>query len=523
MGGEVAKQWQMLAGRTVAEHSVAAFRRALPAIRIVVVVPPGNSAASALFPGCLCVEGGDQRAASVRAGLEALATDPPDLVLIHDAARPMVGAGVIARVVAALDSAPGAAPGLAVSDALWRGTDGRVTGTADRTGLWRAQTPQGFTFPAILAAHRAHPGGAADDVAVALAAGIAVALVEGDDANLKLTTPADMARAEKMMEPGMDMRVGQGFDVHAFGPGDQVTLCGVSIGYGRGLVGHSDADVGLHAVCDAVYGALSEGDIGRHFPPSEARWKGADSMTFLAHAGRLARDRGYRVSQIDVTLICEAPKIAPMPQRCRRQWRRSCWRRRTASRSRRPRLSGWALPAAAKASRRWPWRRWCGRDAADRLDVRRRSAAARSGHLGITGGAAAGLGNRGSWRSLGPGGGVLVVIGLGWWATTAELRRSAETDPSWIVVDEVAGQWLALLPVVFGAAMNAMPYLRLWPGWLAALLLFRLFDIWKPGPVGWADRQHGAFGVMLDDLIAGGLAALGVIVMAGVAHGILMR
>jgi 2-C-methyl-D-erythritol 4-phosphate cytidylyltransferase/2-C-methyl-D-erythritol 2,4-cyclodiphosphate synthase len=194
-----------------------------------------------------------------------------------------------------------------------------VTGTADRAGLWRAQTPQGFRYEAILDAHRLHPGDAADDVAVALAAGIEVALVAGDERALKLTTPADMERAAALLEgPGMglsDVRVGQGFDVHAFGPAsasvDHVTLCGVRVPHGRGLAGHSDADVGLHALCDAIYGALGQGDIGRHFPPSEAEWKGADSMRFLVHAAGLARAAGYRVGQADVTLICERPKIGP--------------------------------------------------------------------------------------------------------------------------------------------------------------------------------------------------------------------
>jgi len=184
-------------------------------------------------------------------------------------------------------------------------------GTTDRTGLWRAQTPQGFRFDAILAAHRAHPGGAADDVEVARVAGLDVAIVPGDERNLKITGPEDFERAERYLRDAMDIRTGNGFDVHAFGPGDRVVLCGIGIPHGQGLQGHSDADVGMHALTDAIYGALAEGDIGRHFPPTDPQWKGADSAVFLDHAVRLAAGRGYRVANGDVTLICERPKIGP--------------------------------------------------------------------------------------------------------------------------------------------------------------------------------------------------------------------
>jgi 2-C-methyl-D-erythritol 4-phosphate cytidylyltransferase/2-C-methyl-D-erythritol 2,4-cyclodiphosphate synthase len=199
-----------------------------------------------------------------------------------------------------------------VTDALWRGDDLRVTGTQDRTGLWRAQTPQAFHFDAILAAHRAHPGGAADDVEVARAAGLDVMIVQGDEDNLKLTFAADFARAERILKGrSMDIRVGNGFDVHAFGPGDHVWLCGVQVPHGRGLVGHSDADVGMHALTDAIYGALAEGDIGQHFPPSDPQWKGAESHIFLRHAANRAAQRGFAIAHADVTLICERPKIGP--------------------------------------------------------------------------------------------------------------------------------------------------------------------------------------------------------------------
>ena len=257
------------------------------------------------------VVGGDTRAASVRAGLEALQGTGTARVLIHDVARPLVDQALIARVCAALDSARGAAPGLAVTDALWRCGDGLVTGVAARNGLVRAQTPQGFDFDAILAAHRAHGGAAADDVEIARAAGIKVVIVDGDARNLKITTEADFARAEMLMGAQMEIRVGNGFDVHRFGAGDHVMLCGIAVPHARALQGHSDADVGMHALTDAIYGAIADGDIGRHFPATDAQWKGADSRIFLEHAIAQAAALGFCLSNADVTLICEAPKIAP--------------------------------------------------------------------------------------------------------------------------------------------------------------------------------------------------------------------
>ncbi len=310
-GGDVPKQWQMLAGRPVLEHTLAIFR-AHPAIDgIVLVLHPEDFPRAAQLDGLRLVPGGATRAESVRAGLEAMAEAPPELVLIHDVARPLLPAAVIDRVIAALASHPGAAPALPMTDALWRGQEGRVAGTRDRTGLYRAQTPQGFRFDHILAAHRAHPGGAADDVEVARAAGLEVAIVEGDPANLKITHPGDFARAEKLLEKDMQIRTGLGHDVHAFTAGSHVTLCGVKIAHEAALLGHSDADVGMHALTDALYGALAEGDIGRHFPPSEPQWKGASSDIFLAHAAGLVREKGWKISNVDLTLICEAPKIGP--------------------------------------------------------------------------------------------------------------------------------------------------------------------------------------------------------------------
>jgi 2-C-methyl-D-erythritol 4-phosphate cytidylyltransferase/2-C-methyl-D-erythritol 2,4-cyclodiphosphate synthase len=258
------------------------------------------------------VEGGATRDASVLAGLRALEGTGVEAVLIHDGARPLVSGRLIERLIATLDERDGAAPALPVTDALWRGASGLVAGTVDREGLYRAQTPQAFRFAPILAAHLAHPGGAADDVEVARAAGLDVRIVEGEETNLKLTYPGDFARAEAILQGRpMDVRLGNGYDVHAFCEGDHVWLCGVKVPHAKALLGHSDADVGMHALTDAIYGALAEGDIGRHFPPSDPQWKGAESRIFLAHAIGLARSRGYDLGNCDVTLVCERPKIGP--------------------------------------------------------------------------------------------------------------------------------------------------------------------------------------------------------------------
>ena len=310
-GGGVPKQWRPLAGRPVARWTLEAFAPFGP--MVLVIHPDDRPEAEAAAQGLpvTLVNGAADRAGSVRAGLAALAEDPPDHVLIHDVARPCVSGTVIRAVLEALADAPGAAPALAVTDALWTGDQGQVTGTRDRSGLWRAQTPQGFAYAAIAAAHAAHPGGALDDVEVARAAVLPVTIVPGEERNLKITGPEDFPRAAALLETKMDIRLGNGFDVHRFGPGDHVVLCGLRVPHGRGLQGHSDADVGMHAVTDAIYGALAEGDIGRHFPPSDPQWKGAASEIFLRHAAELARARGYTISNVDVTLICEQPKITP--------------------------------------------------------------------------------------------------------------------------------------------------------------------------------------------------------------------
>ena len=262
-GGAVPKQWQLLAGQPVVAHSIAAFAEIVDLV--ILVVHPDDMARAAPL-GIRLVEGGATRDASVRNALEALSGTGTTHVLIHDGARPLVSRALITRLIEALEQSIAAAPAVPVTDALWRGADLRVSGTQDRSGLWRAQTPQAFHYDAILAAHSAHPGGAADDVEVARAAGLDVTIVEGDEDNLKLTFAADFARAERILKGrSMDIRVGNGFDVHAFGPGDHVWLCGVQVPHGRGLVGHSDADVGMHALTDAIYGALADGDIGQHF------------------------------------------------------------------------------------------------------------------------------------------------------------------------------------------------------------------------------------------------------------------
>ncbi|MCB6177105.1 bifunctional 2-C-methyl-D-erythritol 4-phosphate cytidylyltransferase/2-C-methyl-D-erythritol 2,4-cyclodiphosphate synthase [Rhodobacter sp. Har01] len=308
-GGDIPKQWQMLRGRSVLAHTLRAFA----GLRIVLVIHPDDRAqAEAIAPGVTLVTGGATRAQSVKNALEALEGSGITRVLIHDGARPLVSRALIGRLEAALDSHPGAAPAVAVTDALWRGAARLVVGTQSREGLWRAQTPQAFRFPEILAAHRAHPGNSADDVEVARAAGLDVAIVEGDEDNLKLTFPGDFARAGRLLEArDMDVRMGNGYDVHAFTAGDHVWLCGVKVPHDNALLGHSDADVGMHALTDAIYGALAMGDIGRHFPPSDPQWKGAASHIFLAHAANLAREMGFAIGNCDVTLVCERPKIGP--------------------------------------------------------------------------------------------------------------------------------------------------------------------------------------------------------------------
>ncbi|KAF0112658.1 MAG: 2-C-methyl-D-erythritol 4-phosphate cytidylyltransferase [Rhodospirillaceae bacterium] len=324
-GGEMPKQYLDLGGRPVLRHALATFA-AHPGVDAVraVIHPDDREAydtAAADLPLLAPVAGGPSRQDSVRLGLESLAGEESsiacDRVLIHDGARPLVDAGTITRVILALDHAPGAIAALPLNDTLKRATpEGTIAATVERAGLWRAQTPQGFHFTEILAAHRAASGHElghelTDDAAVAELAGLPVRLVAGNADNIKITTITDLHRAARRYDAPSEMRVGSGFDVHAFGPGDGVWLCGIRIPHDHSLMGHSDADVALHAVTDALLGAIGAGDIGRHFPPSDPRWKGASSDVFVRHAVHLVRALGAEIVSVDVTIVCERPRIAP--------------------------------------------------------------------------------------------------------------------------------------------------------------------------------------------------------------------
>jgi 2-C-methyl-D-erythritol 4-phosphate cytidylyltransferase/2-C-methyl-D-erythritol 2,4-cyclodiphosphate synthase len=310
VGGTVPKQFAPWRGKPLVRHSAEALL-IQGASELVIAVPPASenlvNEALAGVPMKRLVTGGSTRQESVRNALEALASNPPKLVLIHDAARPDIPAAVIERLADALSRRPGAIPVLPVVDSIALAEDGLMAGTAKRDVLRRVQTPQAFRFADILAAHRAWkgPADAGDDAQVARAAGLAVALVEGDERLRKLTFAEDFRTGAGMI------RTGTGFDVHRLAEGEELWLCGVRIEHDRGLAGHSDADVGLHAVVDAILGACALGDIGQHFPPSDPRWKGAASEQFVTHAVSLAQDAGYAVGNVDLTLICEAPKIGP--------------------------------------------------------------------------------------------------------------------------------------------------------------------------------------------------------------------
>lgn len=315
-GEGLPKQYRDLGGRPVLRRSAEAFA-GHPAIgRVQVVIGPEHrqlyDAAMQGLDLPAPVDGGETRQESVRLGLETLASARPSLVLIHDAARPMVSAETITATVAALETADGALPILPASDTLKRMHEGRVEATLPRESVGLAQTPQGFRFDKILHAHRAAHGTTfTDDASIAEHAGLHVVAVAGSRLNVKLTTPEDFVMAEALLAQIGSVRTGQGLDVHRLGPGDHVWLCGLKIPHTHGLIGHSDADVGLHALTDALLGAAALGDIGQHFPPSEERWRGAPSHLFLAHAAELIGARRGRIEHVDVTLICERPKIAP--------------------------------------------------------------------------------------------------------------------------------------------------------------------------------------------------------------------
>ncbi len=309
------KQYAVVGGKTVLRWVVEAFagRPEISEIRVVIRAEDRAlyESATARLNLAPPIVGGDSRQASVRLGLEALVAQPPQRVLIHDAARPFVSGALIARTLEALDAAESAAPFLEVADTLRRRIEGGFE-IVSREGLVRAQTPQGFRYAAILRAHRKFAGeNFTDDIALGERAGLSFRAVPGDEANMKLTTPDDFKLAERMMSAQFETRTGTGFDVHRFAPGDYVWLCGVKIPHDASLEGHSDADVGLHALTDAILGAGAEGDIGVHFPPSDARWRGAPSDLFLAHAASLARAKGGVIAHVDVTVICERPKLSP--------------------------------------------------------------------------------------------------------------------------------------------------------------------------------------------------------------------
>jgi 2-C-methyl-D-erythritol 4-phosphate cytidylyltransferase/2-C-methyl-D-erythritol 2,4-cyclodiphosphate synthase len=311
-GTGLPKQYERLGGMPMLRRTVQAF--AGYPVQVVIGEGQEELAAAALSGLDLPapVPGGATRQESVRLGLEALAKDAPDFVLIHDAARPLVSRKVIEDVVGALKAgADGALPMVVASDTLRRkGDDGRWT-LVSRDNLYRAQTPQGFVYDKILKAHRVHAReDVTDDVALAELAGLKVEMVEGEEKNIKVTRKEDFALAESLLGGG-DVRTASGYDVHKFTDGDHIMLCGLKIPHTQALEGHSDADVGLHAITDAILGCIGEGDIGQHFPPTDERWRGAPSWKFLDHAAGLVAAKGGVINHVDVTIICERPKVGP--------------------------------------------------------------------------------------------------------------------------------------------------------------------------------------------------------------------
>lgn len=310
------KQFQPIAGKPMVRHAVEALLRHPRVDGVRVVIGPGQEAefADAIIglPVGPPIIGGEERQDSVRLGLHALAPDEPRTVLIHDAARPFCPPEVVDRLLDALGTSDGAVPGLPATDTLVRAPGGQVGAPVDRDGMFRLQTPQAFSFPIIRDMHERMAGQRfTDDVTLAREAGLLIAVVPGDERLFKVTHPDDFARAEQALAARLVTRTGMGFDVHAFGGPGPVILGGISIPHERGLAGHSDADVVLHTITDALLGAAGEGDIGHHFPPSDERWRGAASDHFLAHAAALIRARGGAIDFVDATVICEAPKIGP--------------------------------------------------------------------------------------------------------------------------------------------------------------------------------------------------------------------
>lgn len=320
LGGEIPKQYLPIAGQAILRYSLETLvnHPSIDAVRLVIHPDDRKfyDQATAGFTLAEPVAGGSTRQQSVLNGLESLRTQSPDRVLIHDGARPFLDRGTIDRVLAALDKTSGAIAAMPVADTVKRANGDAITDTIDRRGLWRAQTPQGFRFADILKAHQAQAGRElTDDAAVAEQSGLKVAVVEGSEDNFKVTTREDLARAERRLVggggPDYEYRTGSGFDVHAFEPGDGVWLCGVKVPFTAKLKGHSDADVALHALTDAILGAIGAGDIGYHFPPSDPQWKGANSAQFIKHAADIVMQRGGMITHLDVTVICERPKLGP--------------------------------------------------------------------------------------------------------------------------------------------------------------------------------------------------------------------
>ncbi len=329
-GGELPKQYRTLGGEPVLRRSLRTFlvHPRLSGVRTIIHPDDADRyreatsdlASSGRVP-LDPVAGGATRQQSACRGLISLAHDPPDLVLIHDAARPLASERLISRVLDGLRDAPAVVPALPVVDTLKRALAegaggepiaGQVAATVDRAGLWRAQTPQGFHFRAILDAHKQAVGLAlTDDAAIAEAAGLPLAMVRGEEDNIKITDEEDLCRARRLLSADYETRTGAGYDVHRFTRGDHVMLGGIAVPHEAGLAGHSDADVVLHAITDALLGSIAAGDIGTHFPPSDPKWRGAASARFLAHAAALVAEAGGLVRHIDVTIICERPKIGP--------------------------------------------------------------------------------------------------------------------------------------------------------------------------------------------------------------------
>lgn len=316
-GGELPKQYAPLGGRTVLYHTVLRLlsHPAIEGVRCV-IHPDDRALYESAVEGLAVLDpvgGGETRQDSVRMGLQSLQSLNPTKILIHDAARPFATTALIDGVIDALDQHPGAIPAVAVADTLKRGQDGVVADTVARESLYRAQTPQGFRFADILKAHESLSGHElTDDASLFERANLSVALTSGTEDNFKITTPEDMMRAEHLLATNSETRTAQGFDVHRFGSGTFVTLCGVEVAHSHGLAGHSDADVALHALTDALLGTIGAGDIGQHFPPTEDKWKGASSDQFVRHGLELVHSQGGEIVNVDVTLICEAPKIGPV-------------------------------------------------------------------------------------------------------------------------------------------------------------------------------------------------------------------